>query len=63
MGKIFIYEDEENTNKIRNNSIFIMFTWRHIKEHKSISNYYLKNIMNLIFDNKLKIILKKKKIF
>ena len=60
--KYLINEDEENTNKIRNNSIFIMFTWRHIKEHKSISNYYLKNIMNLIFDNKLKIILKKKNI-
>ncbi len=60
--KYLINEDEEKTNKIINNSIFVMFTWRNIKEYKSISYYYLKNIKDLIFDKKLNIILQKKNI-
>ena len=30
-----------------------MFTWRDIKKNKKISDYYLKNIMKLIFDENL----------
>jgi len=40
-------------NNIKENSIFIMFTWRDIKKNKNISDYYLKNIMKLIFDENL----------
>ena len=47
-------------DKIKNNSIFIMFTWRDIKKTKKISSYYLKNIKNLIENNKLNSILIKK---
>jgi CDP-glycerol glycerophosphotransferase (TagB/SpsB family) len=35
-------------NKMVNNSIFIMFTWRDIKKKKKISSDYFKNIINLI---------------
>jgi hypothetical protein len=48
-------------NKIKKNSIFIMFTWRDIKERKKISVYYLKNIMKLINDDILNYNLKNKK--
>ena len=37
-----------------------MFTWRDIKKTKKISSYYLKNIKNLIENNKLNSILIKK---
>ena len=43
-------------------SIFIMFTWRILKQNQTISKYYLKNILNLIGNHQLKIILKKNKI-
>ena len=33
---------------ITSKSIFIMFTWRVIANHKKISSYYINNIMNLI---------------
>ena len=42
----------ENGINFNNKSIFIMFTWRHLKEYKSISNDYFNNIRNLI-NNKL----------
>ena len=42
-----------NNNIIKNNSIFIMFTWRDIKKKKSISSYYFKNIINLIENKRL----------
>jgi len=58
--KYLINDDDKKINKIRNNSIFVMFTWRHLKRYKSISYYYIKNIKNLIFDKKLNIMLKKK---
>ena len=45
---------------INRNSIFVMFTWRYIKKWKSISNYYINNIMKLIINDKLNYILKKK---
>ena len=35
-------------NKMVNNSIFIMFTWRDIRKKKKISSDYFKNIINLI---------------
>ena len=41
-----------------NNSILIMFTWREIIRRKQISSDYLKNIFNLILNNKLKLELK-----
>ena len=43
--------------KIENDSIFIMFTWRVMKKGKKISSYYLKNIFNLINNEKLNKIL------
>ena len=43
-----------NDNMItKNNSIFIMFTWRDLKKYKNISKYYFKNIFNLINDTNL----------
>ena len=36
---------------IRNNSIFMMFTWRDLKRHKEISIHYFKNILSIIQDN------------
>ena len=36
---------------IRNNSIFMMFTWRDLKRHKVISIHYFKNILSIIQDN------------
>ena len=48
--KIYSSEYKE---KLKNNSIFIMFTWRAFKENKHISTYYLKNIANLLKNNNL----------
>ena len=42
-----------NQNTLRNNSIFLMFTWRDIKKNKNISTYYFKNIYNLINSKEL----------
>ena len=47
---------------ITNNSIFIMFTWRGIKKNKSISQDYIKNISNLLINDKLYKKLKEKNI-
>ena len=47
--------------KINKNSIFIMFTWRHIKKNKKISYYYLENILKLIYNDILNYNLRKKK--
>jgi len=38
---------------IRNNSIFIMFTWRDTKRNKMISSHYFKNILSIIENNEL----------
>lgn len=40
------YNKYENN---KNKSIFIMFTWRDIKENKTISDDYINNISELIF--------------
>ena len=45
-----------------NKSIFIMFTWRDLKKNKKISNYYFKNIINLITNKLLNEVLKKNNI-
>ena len=50
-------------NEINRNSIFMMFTWRKIKANKTISSYYIKNIITLLRNKKLNEKLKKKKIF
>jgi CDP-glycerol glycerophosphotransferase (TagB/SpsB family) len=52
----------ETKNNLKNNSIFIMFTWRDLKKNKKISSYYFKNILTLIESHKLNDVLKKKKI-
>ena len=43
--------DESENNNLKTNSIFIMFTWRHVK--KKISNDYTKNIINLLCNDNL----------
>ena len=47
-----------NKDAIKNNSIFIMFTWRDMKKNKKISSYYINNIKELlnhiILNNKIK---------
>lgn len=48
--------------KIKRNSIFVMFTWRQIKAHKTISNDYINNILKLINNYKLNKVLTKKNI-
>ena len=52
----------KNETKITNNSIFMMFTWRGIKRNKSISQDYIKNISNLLINDKLYKKLKEKNI-
>jgi CDP-glycerol glycerophosphotransferase (TagB/SpsB family) len=43
------YNNYQNfDNKMVNNSIFIMFTWRDLKKKKTISSDYFKNIIDLI---------------
>ena len=42
----------KNSN-IKINSIFIMFTWRELKENKRISSYYIDNIQNLLQNEQL----------
>ena len=49
-------------NTIKNNSIFIMFTWRKFIKNNRRSLYYINNIFYLLNDNKLKKELIKKKI-
>ena len=47
---------------IKNNSIYLMFTWRDIKKNKKISTFYFKNILNLINNNQLENALNKNNI-
>ena len=49
-------------NKFKVESILIMFTWRNIKPKKNISLYYIKNIISLLTNSKLKKTLNKNKI-
>ena len=46
--------DSKEKIKINSNSIFIMFTWRHMKKNKEISSFYIINTINLITNNILK---------
>ena len=41
----------KNKNRIKSNSILIMFTWRDIMPSKNISPYYFNNITDLITNN------------
>ena len=50
LNKIGI-SDTKKKVKIKSNSIFIMFTWRHMKKNKEISSFYIINIINLITNN------------
>lgn len=52
----------DKKNDIKQNSIFIMFTWRNTKKPNKISLYYVKNIFNLLSNIKLINELKKNKI-
>ena len=45
--------EESKGRGLKSNSIFIMFTWRHIKKNKIISIDYIKNIINLLFNDNL----------
>ena len=47
---------------LKNNSIFILFTWRDINKNKKISTYYFKNIIDLLRDKYLNQVLQKKNI-
>ena len=53
----------QNKDKIKTNSIFIMFTWRCIKQNKYISPYYHQNIEKLLKDDILNKKLINNKIF
>lgn len=52
----------KKTEEINKNSIYIMFTWRKLKKNKTISKYYIKNILKLIENKKLTQILRRKNI-
>ena len=52
--------NDKHINNI--NYIFLMFTWRDIKNNKKISSYYIRNITNLLKNDLLNEIMKKKKI-
>ena len=52
----------ENFEKIKSNSIFIMFTWRNILKNKQISSDYFRNIKKLINNSILNRELKNNKI-
>ena len=57
------YNNElDHNDKIKKNSIFIMFTWRVILKNKKLSSYYLKNIKRLIINPILNFELKKNNI-
>ena len=49
--KYNLITDSKEKKNINSNSIFIMFTWRHIKKKKEISSFYIRNIIYLITDN------------
>ena len=44
---------DQNEIHCKNNSIFIMFTWRNMKKNKLISYFYIDNILNLITNDTL----------
>ena len=44
----FVNASVDKISKIKHNSIFIMFTWREIKEGRKISKYYIRNILDLL---------------
>ena len=52
----------KKNEEISSNSIYIMFTWRQMKKNKTISKYYINNILKLINDKKLIKVLKEKNI-
>ena len=52
----------KKNEEINKNSIYIMFTWRQLKTNKTISKYYISNILKLIGNKKLIKILKEKNI-
>ena len=43
---------KNNKNKLKSNSIFIMFTWRYIRKNQTISSLYNDNIIKLLNNNK-----------
>jgi len=49
----------KESSEINNNSIFFMFTWRRFNKNNNLSNYYFKNIFNLINNKNLNLALKK----
>ena len=52
----------KKNEEIKNNSIYIAFTWRETKKNKKISKYYINNILKLISNRKLNKILNEKNI-
>ena len=56
------HNKENNSDNIKNKSIFIMFTWRDLKKYKKISKYYFTNILNLINNSILGEIIESKNI-
>ena len=58
-NKVFVSDINEI---IKNNSIFIMFTWRNILKNKQISSDYFKNIKKLLYNKILNKELKKSNI-
>ena len=52
--------DSAKKETFKNNSIFLLFTWRDTKNKKEISSQYFKNIMNFMQNNLLNEALKKK---
>jgi CDP-glycerol glycerophosphotransferase (TagB/SpsB family) len=56
-----VYYFKKN-EEIKDNSIYIMFTWRQMKKNQTISKYYINNILKLISNKKLIKILKEKNI-
>ena len=52
----------QNQKNHKNISIFLMFTWRKMRYGKNISEYYVNNTINLLSNNKLNNLLKKRNI-
>ena len=57
-----IFSSYNGTYKIKDNSIFMMFTWREMKRNEKISSLYINNIIKLLKNNELNIALKNTKI-
>ena len=51
-----------NVETNKNQSIFLMFTWRELKNNQNISKYYFKNILDLMNNDRLNFVLKEKNI-